>query len=343
MKLQQRIFLLTRLGEYILSGDLEWQQVKEQAGRENRWFIPEFVDIACKNISESFLQKDILEKWVDNYGLNTNSSANPEKKPYTIGLVMAGNIPLVGFHDLLCIFISGHNALVKLSSKDKLLIKHLVNKMEKWSLETPEADEIKTSIEFSEILKGCDAYIATGSNNSSRYFEYYFGKYPHIIRQNKTSIAILTGEETNDDMEKLADDVHLYFGLGCRNVTKIYVPPNYDFIPLLTTFKKYNYLTGYHHYKNNYDYNLALHILNKKYYMTNNSILLVEDPSLFSPISQLNYEHYSNKKEITVILQLQNDLQCIIGGRFIPFGQSQSPSISDYADGVDTLQFLMKL
>ncbi|MBK5271143.1 MAG: acyl-CoA reductase, partial [Bacteroidia bacterium] len=157
MKLQQRIFLLTQLGGYILSGDEAWQQVKERAGRENRWFIPEFVAVAISNIAHSFLQKDILEKWVSSYGLKTTSSI-PEPKPLTIGLVMAGNIPLVGFHDLLCIFISGHKALVKLSSKDQLLVKHLTGKLEEWTNGTPEAAEMKASIEFSEMLKGCDAY-----------------------------------------------------------------------------------------------------------------------------------------------------------------------------------------
>ena len=149
------------------------------------------------------------------------------------------------------------------------------------------------------MLKGCDAYIATGSNNSSRYFDYYFGKYPHIIRRNRTSAAILTGDETDEELEKLADDVYQYFGLGCRNVTKIYVPEGYDFIPILEAFKKYNYLADHHKYKNNYDYNLALHLLNKKYYMTNGSVLLIEDPALFSPISQLNYEFYKDREKLS--------------------------------------------
>ena len=203
--------------------------------------------------------------------------------------------------------------------------------------------EVKELVQFSEMLKGCDAYIATGSNNSSRYFEYYFGKYPHIIRRNRTSVAILTGEETNEELEKLADDVYQYFGLGCRNVTKIYVPEKYDFIPLLAAFKKYNHLADHHKYKNNYDYNLALHLLNKKYYMTNGSILLVEEPSVFSPISQLNYEFYVNKKELVASLKTAPELQCIIGREFIPFGRGQHPGLADYADGVNTLEFLSKL
>ena len=332
MNLQQRIFLLVRLGEYILSDKPLWQKTKKRASQENVWFIPEFIELAASNIAGSFLQKGILESWSVNYKLTTIND-----EPQIVGIVMAGNIPLVGFHDWLCVFISGHKSLIKLSSKDQILFKHLIDKMIEWN------EEVKELVQFADMLQGCDAYIATGSNNSSRYFEYYFGKYPHIIRRNRTSVAILTGKETNQDLEKLADDVYQYFGLGCRNVTKIYVPFNYDFLLLLTIFKKYNYLADHHKYKNNYDYNLAVQILNKKYYMTNDSILLIEDRSLFSPISQLNYEFYSNKKDLIALLQTIDDIQCIIGKDFIPFGQGQQPGITDYADGVDTLLFLANL
>jgi hypothetical protein len=339
MNLPYRIELLTRLGEYILSNEEAWQEAKEKAGQENGWFIPGFVDLATQNIARSFLQKDKLETWAGSYQLPTSNL-----KPRTIGIVMAGNIPLVGFHDFLCVFTCGHKAHIKLSSKDKILIRHLTGKLGEWSATaSPENAGINNLIQFSEMLKGCDAYIATGSNNSSRYFDYYFGKYAHIIRRNRTSVAILTGEETKDDLEKLADDVCLYFGLGCRNVTKIYVPKEYDFIPLLEAFKKYNWLADHHKYKNNYDYNLALHQLNKKYYMTNDSILLIEDPGLFSPISQLNYEFYVDKEKLTEKMAENTDLQCIVGKGFIPFGMSQSPAINDYSDGVDTLQFLRDL
>lgn len=332
MNLQHRIDLLVRLGQYILSADEQWVDIKEKASRENGWFIPEFVDIASNNIARSFLQKKILEKWADGYQI-TATHANPK----TIGLVMAGNIPLVGFHDWMCIFISGHKALIKLSSKDQVLIKHLSEKLNEWNADAA------TFSEFSEMLKNCDAYIATGSNNSSRYFEYYFKKYPHLIRRNRTSIAILTGEETKEKLEQLADDVYLYFGLGCRNVTKIYVPVDYDFIPLLEAFKKYIYLADHHKFKNNYDYNLALHLLNKKYYMTNGAILLIEDPAIFSPISQLNYEFFVDKNDLSGKIPDTQNLQCTVGKGFTDFGKSQSPAITDYADGVDTLQFLTGL
>ncbi|MEP6701202.1 MAG: acyl-CoA reductase [Bacteroidota bacterium] len=332
MTLPYRIKLLAQLGEYILSDEEKWREAREQAGRENGWFIPEFVKLATENIARSFLQKHILEKWSENYHLPTTNH-----KLKNVGIVMAGNIPLVGFHDFLAVFISGHKAVVKSSSKDKVLLMHLVEKLAEWEL------EVRNLVEFSEMLKGCDAYIATGSNNSSRYFEYYFGKYPNIIRRNKTSVAILSGKETNEELEKLADDVYLYFGLGCRNVTKIYVPSEYDFIPLLEAFRKYNYLADHHKYKNNYDYNLAVNLLNKKYYMTNDSVLLIEDTALFSPISQLNYEFYSSETVLTASLAANTDLQCIVGEKQTPFGSAQSPSITDYADNIDTLKFLRSL
>ncbi|MEI9946668.1 MAG: acyl-CoA reductase [Chitinophagaceae bacterium] len=332
MNLQQRIDLLDQLGKYILSGNAEWQQVKERAGYENGWFIPQFVDLATNSIAENFLQKEIIERWLANYHLKAIND-----KPQTVGIVMAGNIPLVGFHDMLCVFITGHIAFIKPSSKDKVLIKHLVEVMAKWN------DEINELIRFGDMLKGCDAYIATGSNNSAAHFEYYFRKYPHIIRRNRTSVAILSGEETKEELELLADDVYLYFGLGCRNVTKIFVPEEYDFVPLLSAFKKYNYMADHSKYKNNYDYNLAIHLLNKKFYMSNDSILLIEEASPYSPISQLNYEFYKDKDKLHKSLEGKSELQCIVGREFIPFGQAQYPAIGDYADGVDTISFLKKL
>lgn len=332
MNLQQRIDLLSQLGEYIQSDNIQWQQTREKASRENGWFNPEFIQLSVTNIATAFLQKETLTKWATGYHLQA-MTPDPKK----IGIVMAGNIPLVGFHDMLCVFISGHIAHIKASSKDETLIKHLVSIMTEWN------KEIEDLIIFSQMLKGCDAYIATGSNNSAGYFEYYFAKYPHIIRRNRTSAAILTGNETDEDLDKLADDVYLYFGLGCRNVTKLYVPAGYDFIPLLNAFRKYNYLADHHKYKNNYDYNLAIHLLNKKYYMSNESLLVVEDSSLFSPISQLNYEYYTDKDKLLGSLKQNENLQCIAGKDFTPFGATQKPSLSDYADGVDTMKFLTTL
>ena len=337
MNLQMRIELATRLGQYILSESPEWLEAKHRASLINPWFTPEFIDKATGNIAKHFLDKQKLENWTSSYKIETVT-------PKRIGIVMAGNIPLVGFHDFLCVFISGHKAIMKASSKDEVLIKHLAQKLIEWSANT--ASENKGSNEmivFKEMLKNCDAYIATGSNNSARYFEYYFKKYPHIIRRNRTSVAILDDNETAKELEELADDVHLYFGMGCRNVTKIFVPKEYDFIPLLTAFKKYDHFKDHNKYKNNYDYYLALHILNGKFYMANESLILLENPSIFSPISQLNYEFYTDKKPVEESLRSMEYLQCTVGHGHIPFGQAQLPSLSDYADGIDTINFLTKL
>lgn len=332
MNLQRRKQLLEKLGSYMQGEHEEWQWAKQKAFEENRWFFPEFIDLSVNAIAKNFLQLTQLDQLADQYNVGEENST-----PKKVGIVMAGNIPLVGFHDLLCVFITGHYAMIKPSSKDEALIKHLVEKMMEWDA------EVEQYITISEMIKNCEAYIATGSNNSSRYFEYYFQKYPSIIRRNRTSVAILTGNESTRELEKLADDVYQYFGLGCRNVTKIFVPKNYDFVLLLNTFKKYDHLSGHHKYKNNYDYNLAIHILNNKYYMTNGSILLIEDSSVFSPISQLNYEYYTDENAVEKTLENSPDIQCIVGKKKIDFGGAQCPGICEYADGVDTMKFLMNL
>jgi hypothetical protein len=332
MNLQQRIDLGKRLGEYILSADNQWTAIKERASRENGWFTPEFIDLSVQNIARIFLDPAALSAWAAQYGIpDTQSSIK------NVGIVMAGNIPLVGFHDLLCVFISGHRQTIKLSSKDEVLMRHLIAQLHAWEPAT------ESLIGIQPMLKGCDAYIATGSNNSARYFDYYFAKFPHIIRRNRTSVAILDGNETVDELALLADDVYLYFGLGCRNVTQLYVPEEYDFVPLLETFKKYNELADHNKYRNNYDYQLALLILNKSYYMTNGSIILHENASPFSPISQLHYSFYKDEQAVASSLLNNADIQCVVGKKWHPFGQSQQPGLTDYADGIDTMQFLLGL
>jgi hypothetical protein len=332
MILEHRINCLVRLGDYIKSNKTAWLKAKQEAFMQNGWFIPEFIQIAVKNIAENFLKKDALEEWIEKYLLPPGI-----RQAKTVGIVMAGNIPLVGFHDLLSVFMTGYKTMIKSSSKDEVLIKHLVNVLIAWD------PEIGDWIRFSDTLRNCNAYIATGSNNTSRYFEYYFGKYPNIIRRNKTSVAVLRGNETMDELSKLADDVYQFFGLGCRNVTKVYVPNDYNFERMLKAFEKYNYLAEHHKYKNNYDYNLALHILNNKFYMTNGSLLLVEDASIFSPISQLNFEHYDQETSLLSSLQNNPDIQCLIGHDQLPFGQAQCPGLFDYADKTDTMAFLQSL
>jgi hypothetical protein len=330
MKLQTRIALLIKLGNYILENNDELQQIKDRTGIENGWFIPEFVDSALRAIATNFLNQEKLNSWAKHYSLDDNIGGK------NIGIVMAGNIPAVGFHDFLCVFISGHNQTIKLSSKDSVLLNHFIKKMNEWDA------KVKELVVFEEMLKGCDAYIATGSNNTGRYFEQYFGKYPNIIRKNRTSVAILTGNETSEELEFLADDVHLFFGLGCRNVTKIYVPINYDFVPLLKAFDKYKYLADNNKYKNNYDYQLSLALMNNIFYMTNEVTLLIENEQIFSAISQLNYSFYNNINDLNV-LKNNVDVQCIVGKNYVPFGMAQKPSLFEYADGVDTMGFLLTL
>ena len=330
MKLQNRIELLKQLKKYLTENDAGWQEIKQKASIANGWFTPEFIELSVKNIVEEFLDADKLAAWIQHYHIDDTIS------PKNVGVVMAGNIPLVGFHDFLSVFVTGHIQTIKLSSKDDVLLKHLVQKMYNWEVTT------QNYISFAPMLKGCDAYIATGSNNSAVYFDYYFSKYPSVIRRNRTSVAIIDGNETAEDLEKLSDDIHTYFGLGCRNVTKIYVPEEYDFVPLLKSFHKYKYFADHNKYRNNYDYNLSLHIMNNKFYMTDEATLMVENEQIFSPISQLNYSFYKDAATVQQSLKGNNDVQCV-AGKDIPFGQTQTPGLMDYADGVDTIQFLLTL
>lgn len=332
LNLQHRIDLLVQLGAYILANPPEWQEAKARAQAVNAWFIPAFTELASNAIATRFLSRPVLESIATEYAVPDLPASQK-----TVGIVMAGNIPLVGFHDWLCVFLTGHQARIKPSSRDNILLPFLLKKLEEWEPMTT----MCTS--FAELLKGCDAYIATGSDNSARYFDYYFNKYPHIIRRNRTSVAILDGTESLEELDFLADDTHLYFGLGCRNVTKLFVPQGYSFEPMLESMKKYGYFFDHSKYKNNYDYQLALHLLNNQYYMTNGSILLSENAALFSPISQLNYEFYQEKTAVEQLLQNNQGVQCVVGHGHTDFGQAQCPAWKDYADGIDTMTFLVTL
>ncbi|HAO45747.1 MAG TPA: acyl-CoA reductase [Ferruginibacter sp.] len=331
MNLQNRIQLLLRLGNYLQNDPAEWQVIKKRATVQNGWFTPGFIDLAVKNICSEFLQKEKLEQWAAHYHLDDNIGGK------NTGIVMAGNIPLVGFHDFLCVFISGHRQTIKLSTKDDVLLKHLVNTLIEWE------PSLKQQIVFADMLRGCDAYIATGSNNSARYFEQYFSKYPHIIRRNRTSVAVISGDETAGELSLLSDDIHQYFGLGCRNTTRLLVPEGYDFVPMLKAFNSYQYFSDHHKFKNNYDYQLSILLMNKIYYMTNGSTLLVESNDNFSAISRVNYSYYKPGQDVLAGLKGNDDIQCITGKNVIPFGEAQKPRLTDYADGVDTMQFLLSL
>lgn len=329
--LAKRIANLQFLKTYIESNDDDWKLAKELAERANGWFTQQFIEHACEQISQVFLDEEKLNLFADDihYVHDVQSKKN-------IGLTMAGNIPLVGFHDLLCCYLSGHYVRIKMSSKDNILLTHLLQKLYEHD------DEAKQDIQISEMLKACDVYIATGSNSSAQYFEKYFAKYPHIIRKNRTSIAVINGKETPENLESLADDVYIYFGLGCRNVTKVYVPQGYNFEPMLNAFRKYDELKNHNKYRNNIDYHLAIYILNNQYYMSNESIMMVENSSLFSPIGVLHYEFYDNEEDLDFSEQA-NDIQVVVGNNYAKMGSSQQPSLIDYADGMNTIDFLNSL
>lgn len=322
---------MSNLGEYLKQNQPDWRVVKQSASAKNQWFTENFIDLSTTAIIDAYLDKKKLQKWTTHYHLDDLIV------PKSVGIVMAGNIPMVGFHDLLTVFISGHRQTIKLSSKDDVLLPFLIKKLYEWEPETA------AFIKIAENLKGCDAYIATGNNQTAHHFEQYFSKYPHIIRRNRTSVCILSGNETDDELEKLADDIHLYFGLGCRNVTKIYVPEDYDFLALLNSFQKYAYFSDFKKYSNNYDFQLSLLLLNNVKYMSGGPTLLAEHPGYFSPISVLYYGFYTNVEKLSAELSGSEALQCIVGNGFIPFGKAQLPELFDYADGVDTMQFLIGL
>jgi hypothetical protein len=249
---------------------------------------------------------------------------------------MAGNLPLVGFHDLLCVLMSNHKAMIKLSTKDSILLPYLLQILFK-------IEPLFTSkILISENLKGADAYIATGSNNSAKYFEYYFGKYPNIIRKNRTSIALLNGNETDEELYLLGTDIFNYFGLGCRNVGKLYITPNVNLQHLMKTFDQFKHLAKHDKYRNNFDYQLTILLMNKTACLANECIILTENKSIFSPLSVLHYEVIDDLSKVNHSIP-SHQIQCIIGSDNMPFGKSQIPNLLDYADGIDTMKWLNKL
>lgn len=335
---------MVRLGQYFRDNNEAWQNVLELAERMNGWFTQEFLQLAVTNITTQFLDESKLRNWLAQYP----ELHQKEEYEATIGLVMAGNIPLVGFHDFLCVYLSGFTLRLKLSSKDTVLWEHIIRLLSSWD------PHFAAKVSISEMLKDCDGYIATGSNNSARYFEQYFQKYPHIIRKNRTSVAVLDGTETPLELEALADDVCTYFGLGCRNITKIFVPEGYHFETLLPAFNKYKEHRDHNKYRNNYDFQLAIFLLNKVLYMTNDSVLVVPSENTFAAISVLHYQTYTDKAALLNSLMQNDDLQCITThysgqdqgyalASLKSFGENQRPGLQDYADGMDTMKFLESL
>jgi hypothetical protein len=312
--------------------DTEFQTLAEQVARENPWFTKENVRMAIDGIIK-LLQRKKLEQWVASYELR-----DQEKK---VALVLAGNIPMVGFHDLLSVLISGNKALIKPSSKDSVLLKYIIQKLHEIE------PAFQERIELAEQLKNFDAVIATGSDNSARYFDYYFGKYPNIVRKNRTSVAILRGNESENDLAALGIDVFSYFGLGCRNISKLFVPAGYSFNTLFPTWEIYQPIIHHHKYCNNYDYQKSIMLVNQMPFLDNGFVMLHESTRMVSPISVVYYEQYKDEEDLSKKLAaVENKIQCIVGNdnrAFLPFGKAQSPEVWDYADGVDTMKFLTNL
>lgn len=316
----------------------EFSLLIEQAHLENAWFTPKHVRMSVKGIC-TFLKTDKLKNWLATYSISEN---NTNKR---VAVIMAGNIPMVGFHDMLCVLISGHHFIGKLSSKDNRLLDFIAKILTKINPEFAELilfkqDRLNGNQDF-------DAIIATGSNNSARYFEAYFSKYPHIIRRNRNSVALITGNESQEELYELGKDVFQYFGLGCRNVSKLYVPENYDITKILDAWQDYAPALDHNKYANNYDYQRSLYLMNAIKHYDNGFLLVKEDTALSTPISVLNYEHYKDIKTVKAQLEACNeDIQCIvgeIGNKPIPFGKAQQPELNDYADSVDTMAFLCQL
>lgn len=312
--------------------ELDFIQILNLAKAENQWFTEENICFAVKEWSLSLTQSNI-DNWLNPYGLEDELYQN------NIGIVMAGNIPLVGFHDFLSALICGHGVIIKQSSNDKRLLPYFAKKL----IEIEPA--FKEKIKFTEgKLEHYDAVIATGSNNTARYFEYYFKKVPHIIRKNRNGVALLNGKESLEDLQNLGEDIFRYFGLGCRNVSKLYIPKNFNFSHFfdgLSNFESYIY---HHKYANNYDYNKAVYLMSDIKFLDNGFLILKEDKQLSSPIGVINYEVYDDEKSVAETISLQkHNIQCIVGNPKIAnftFGKAQHPSLSDYADGVDTIEFL---
>jgi len=301
----------------------------------NGWYTPEQVYFSINSWS-SALTKNNLDKWTSSYNLNNNNTKS-------IGLILAGNIPLVGFHDFLSVLITGHKAMVKTSSNDQ----HLLPFLAKYLIAVePKFEDFITFTEGK--LENFDAVIATGSNNTARYFEYYFKEKPSIIRKNRNSVAVLNGKETTEDLVNLGEDIFRYFGLGCRNVSKLFVPKGYDFTHFFESIFVHQDIIKYEKYANNYDYNKAVFLMSLYKLLDNGFITIKEDKSYASPISSVFYEFYEDIEDIKQ--RLANDaeqIQCIVSNNLvensIAFGQSQLPNLWDYADNVDTIEFLIQL
>lgn len=343
MAIQERIISLSEIGKLIESyltdkntdspTNQEFESIVKKAEIQNPWFTQKNIKTALyswKNI----LCSDKISRWLSAYDLNNL----PSKK---IGLILAGNIPMVGLHDCLTVLLLGQEAKIKLSSKDSVIIPFLLNLWKEFCEEL--------HFEFVDKLEDYDAVITTGSDNSARYFEYYFNKVPNIIRKNRTSVAVISGKETDEELENLTNDIFTYFGLGCRNVTQLLIPEDFEVDKIFNAFMKYKDIIYHNKYANNYDYHKAIFLLNEDKFWDNNFVLLREEDSLFSPLGVLFFKRIP-WEEIPVFLKNNEEkLQCIVSNseietfRPLPFGKTQQPDWHQYADGADTVKFILSL
>ena len=335
----ERLQTFVALGDFLRSADAqpELTEIAQQAYYKNNWFTVSNSLKALRAIADEFLVADKLSVWASRYLTEPAVSG-------LVGVVMAGNIPAVGFHDLLCVVVSGHRLLAKLSSQDFVLIHYLIQKLKEIN---PAFEHL---IEEADRLNAADAYIATGSNNTARYFNYYFANKPHIIRRNRTSVGLLIGEEGDDEFLKIGHDISDYYGLGCRNVSTILVPEEYDFTPLLRALEpQANVYLDNHKYQNNYDYNKSIYLINAVPHLDNGYLLVTENEGLVSPISVLYYHTYKTQTDASNWLATRDaQIQVVVSAQgWLPgsvlFGQTQCPGLMDYADGVDTMAFLSGL
>ena len=335
MNLNNRIDAFAQLGARISELKEIPNEIFLRAEQQNNWFTRENINIAFNSIV-NLLKVESLQAWTSGYKLDIDD-------PKRVGIVMAGNIPLVGFTDFLAIMMSGHHAKIKLSSHDNVLLPYLIDML--FEIEP----ELQQQITFVEQLKEIDAVIATGSDNTSRYFEYYFKKYPNIIRKNRTSCAIISGSESKEDIVNLGKDIFTYYGLGCRNVSKIYVPKGYDHTYLLDNLMSYQPIINHHKYHNNYDYNKSIYLVNIVKHLDTGFLLLTESEELVSPISVLYFEEYTDHEHLSDLLKKnEGKIQCVVSADeqypdSVSFGNAQKPSLTDYADNVDVMEFLISL
>ena len=313
----------------------EFEQLIQLSQSHNGWYTPEQVYFSIQSWAKALTQEN-LDQWTSSYDFTTTESK-------TIALILAGNIPLVGFHDFISVLVSGHNVLVKTSSDDQ----HLLPFLAKYLITVE--PQLANKITFIEgKLEGFDAVIATGSNNTARYFEYYFKDKPSIIRKNRNSVAVLNGQETKEQLIALGEDIFRYFGLGCRNVSKLFVPKGYSFDAFFEAIFEYQDVIHYEKYANNYDYNKAVFLMSNYKLLDNGFLTLKEDSSHASPISSVFYEYYDSLTEIEKRLESEAEtIQCIVSNNLvqnsIPFGQTQRPQLWDYADHVDTISFSLTI